>query len=137
MRRRQTAALLDQVGSKRLTIIAGDINSMHRDDWRAKVLRRIAPIAKMLPTAEPGEKQSKMARIGSLATRLTMMAEGGPIEMLEQAGYEDADPQWQATRGFVQLDHILVPLWMEVVNFTIQSMKGLSDHHTIIAEIVI
>jgi hypothetical protein len=137
MRLRQTEALFDQVDPKRFTIIAGDINSMHRDHWRAKVLRRIAPIAKLLPTAEPGEKQSKMARIGSLATRLTMMAEGGPIEMLEQAGYEDADPRRQATKGFVQLDHILVPSWMEVVKFAVQSMKGLSDHHAIAAELVI
>ncbi|HEU5375538.1 MAG TPA: endonuclease/exonuclease/phosphatase family protein [Ktedonobacteraceae bacterium] len=138
MRRRQTEALLNQVDPKRPTIIAGDMNSMHRDGWHAKALRKVAPLAKVvLPTAEPGEKQSKIERVGSLATRLTMMAEGGPIKMLERVGYKDADSRWQATKGFVQLDHILVPKWMEVAKFAVQPMKDLSDHHAIAAELVI
>jgi endonuclease/exonuclease/phosphatase family metal-dependent hydrolase len=137
MRRRQTQALLDQLDLERLTIIAGDLNSMHRDDWRAGVLRRMGPLAERLPQGEPGEKQPIMARFGSLAARLTRMAEGGPLAMLEQAGYKDTDPGRRATMGFVQIDHIMVPSCLAVAAFTVRPMRGLSDHCAVAAEVVI
>lgn len=137
MRRQQTQALLDQLDPERLTVISGDLNSMYRDDWRAQVLRSMGPIAQCLPQGEPGEKQSKMARFGSLAARLTRMAEGGPLAMMEYAGYKDADPERRATMGFVQLDHIMVPSCLATVAFSVRSMRGLSDHRAIAAELVV
>ena len=135
MRRKQTEALLAQIDPNRPTVIAGDMNSMHRDDPRARALRIVAPVTELLPQGEPGKRQSIIALVGSLASRLTMMAEGGPIDMLEQAGYKDAGSRRQATMGFVQLDHIMVPEWMEVTDFTVQPMKGLSDHRAVVATV--
>jgi endonuclease/exonuclease/phosphatase (EEP) superfamily protein YafD len=133
-RREQTEVLLAQVNPNRPTIIAGDMNSMHRNDLRARLLRSAAPITELLPQREPGRTRSRIARICSLATRLTRMAEGGPIAMLEAVGYKDADPARQATMGFVQIDHIMVPEWMAVADFTVRPMEGLSDHRAILAQ---
>lgn len=134
---KQTQALLDQVDPDRLTIIAGDFNAIHRDDRRAQLLRALGPFAGMFPEGEPGTKQSKIARLGSLATRLTMMAEGGPLAMMEGAGYHDADSSRRATMGFVQLDHIMVPRDLSIATVFVQPLRGLSDHAAIGADILI
>lgn len=127
----QTQALLAQIDPNKPTVIMGDMNSMHRDDPRAIALRMATPVVELLPQGEPGKPQSKIARVGSLATRLTGMAEGGPIAVLEEAGYRDADAKRQATKSFVQLDHIMVPEWMVTEDFVVQPMKGLSDHSAV------
>ncbi|HUC89488.1 MAG TPA: endonuclease/exonuclease/phosphatase family protein [Patescibacteria group bacterium] len=85
-------------------VIAGDLNAMHGGDSAARVLNH--PVTKALARMIPH------ARAHSLATRLTNMASGRTIMMMEDAGMTDADPEHRPTmimhgRAIVQLDHIM------------------------------
>lgn len=128
-RRTQVQTVLaEHINPERLTVIGGDMNALPARDWRAKGLRALTPFAEMLPQGEPGMPQSKLARIGSLAARLVHMAEGGPLDLLEAAGYRDVDPKRHATRGFAPIDHIYIPEELDAAAFAVCSMRGISDH---------
>jgi endonuclease/exonuclease/phosphatase family metal-dependent hydrolase len=99
----------------------------------------MAPIVNMLPTVEPapGEKLPKLERIGSLATRLVAMADGGSLAILEKAGLRDADPKHKPTKSVFPLDHIMVTEQVGVARFEVDDMDGISDHRMIFAELTL
>lgn len=141
MRHRQVARLLRRSGISD-AIIAGDFNAMHKDDARARALRLSGIVARRLPTIEPGlyhtlssteKRKYTLHRVGSLATRLVEMADGNTMLRLTDAGYEDADPERQPTKGPVQIDHIMHTSDILVVKNTVVDESGLSDHRAITA----
>lgn len=113
----------------RPTALIGDLNTMHADDPRARVLSH--PVTRRLAAAAPHE------RVRSLATRLTDMATGDAMEILEEADFRDADPTRRATMrmgklAIVQLDHLMVNPLFEVRDFAATTLPG-SDHRAIAA----
>ncbi len=119
-------------------IVAGDLNAMHASDTTAQLLYRMGRISDVLPAGEPGEPQSKIARLGSLAQRLSGMASGESLHVYEDAGFADADPRHLGTKAMmgrfinVQLDHILTRD-VAVTDFVVIPAEGLSDHDMITA----
>ncbi|CAN5356736.1 hypothetical protein BH09PAT4_BH09PAT4_04360 [soil metagenome] len=106
----QTARLLDQLDFDAKNLALGDFNAMHRKDPKAVALRLAKPVARLLPSVDPGETApnlAKLRRAGSLSSRLTDMATGSTMGYLWANGYEDVDTQFQPTKSFVQLDHIM------------------------------
>lgn len=88
------------------SVIAGDLNSMYPDTLSARLLKKAGVIAGLLPSKNPGEKQSHLERVGSLSQRLSAMAIGGSIKLLENLGYVDADMQHAGTirSGIIHAD---------------------------------
>jgi len=115
------------------SVIAGDLNAMHRLEIRSALIRAVQPIAERLPYGEPGFEASKIARIGSLARRLSEMADGTTLRLFENAGYRDSDSAHLHTKGIAQLDHILHTAELYSPPDSFQSIKanGLSDHRII------
>ncbi len=112
--------------------VAGDLNAMHPQDWRAKILgnRTAQIIARHIP-----ESIKKLARFKSLATRLTEMAKGTTMRLFSDLGFVDADPRRQATmllagKPAVQLDHILHTPDLDAKRFKAHTFAG-SDHRAI------
>lgn len=111
-----TEALLDYLEAETdmPTVYAGDLNTMRRGSMVARALRLARPAALLLPSAppDPGNPTKGLKRVGSLAQRVTAMAKGGPLELLGQHGFYDADPTDTPTmieRGLaVKLDHIML-----------------------------
>lgn len=110
------------------TVLAGDLNSMHAEDRVAKVLRggTVRGMARLAPHP----------RIRSLGTRLTEMANGSTLRILEEAGFEDADSSHEPTMtkaGLkVTLDHIMLHGAVVATDFSNQAVTG-SDHRAISA----
>ena len=119
-------------------IVAGDLNAMHAADTNAQLLREVGRFSDVLPAGEPGEPQSKIARLGSLTQRLSAMASGESLQVYEDAGFVDADAQHRGTKAMVgkfvnvQLDHVLVR-GVAVTDFAVVQAEGLSDHSMITA----
>lgn len=113
-------------------VLAGDLNAMHRQDWRAHVLRH--------SLTRLAAQHAPHPRIRSLGTRLTEMADGTTIDTLLAAGLEDSDYHRTATMklggaALVQLDHIMTSRGIHSHNFQVDNLRG-SDHRAISADIV-
>ncbi len=119
-------------------IVAGDLNAMHASDTSAQLLHKMGRLSDILPTGEPGEPQSKIARLGSLAQRLSAMASGESLQVYEDAGFVDADARHLGTKaimgGFLstQLDHILTR-GVAMTDFAVIPARGLTDHDMVTA----
>lgn len=141
----QASDLLQQLDPAQYNIILGDFNGMHRADPRARALRAARPLALALPSVDPGETAPylpKLHRAGSLASRLTDMANGSLMDQFAQSGYEDVSRDYQPTKGPVQLDHIVSNLralhpadqWLRIVQVH-ETTKAESDHRPISATV--
>lgn len=91
----QIHTYLGQINPLEDQILAGDLNSMWRDDFKAGVLRA-----------------ALQRSTSNRASRLHDMTEDAPLRMLANMGYRDADPRHRATfynHGvpLAQLDHIM------------------------------
>lgn len=134
----QAEDALDVLAGAAPAIIAGDLNTMHGSDPNAQLLRAAGWLSDLLPAGEPGEPQSKIARVGSLAQRLSAMAFGDSLSVLENAGFVDADPHHAGTKAMVgnflnvQLDHILTR-GVTTTGFEVVPADGLSDHDMVTA----
>jgi endonuclease/exonuclease/phosphatase family metal-dependent hydrolase len=143
----QANSLLDQLDDDEPNVVMGDLNTMHRGDRRATVLRTMGPLARRLPSTDPGDPKpnGKVSRIvhrtGSLSSRLSSMASGYTMDILTNNGYRDADPSHQPTMKFVQLDHVMtnftsVPTELSVTGFEVHAdTSDESDHRLISATI--
>lgn len=128
----QASQLVARAGLSERAVIGGDFNAMYRNDRLAKVLRPLGSIAQRLPTVDPRPdfKPPKLQRFGSLASRLTAMATGTTMQQFEAAGFEDADPERQPTKGPFALDHIVVR-GLEVTEQRTHPKSPLSDHRAL------
>ena len=112
------------------TVLVGDLNAMPANSKTARVLRSrsIRAAATLVPHA----------RTKSLATRLTDMAAGDVMTLLEASGFQDADQSNQPTikkAGLrVMLDHIMHTSDVTISNFKNYDIPG-SDHCAIAAHI--
>lgn len=134
--RREQAVALGAIASP--AIVAGDLNNLWRHAPTARVLRALRPLADILPATEPTAARTPLltrGRTGSLARRLGEMAEGTMLDMLSEYGLKDADPNLQPTKGFAQLDHILVTDGVIVDGFTVHGKTSVSDHRAISARV--
>jgi endonuclease/exonuclease/phosphatase family metal-dependent hydrolase len=143
----QAGSLLQQLYSDEPNVIMGDLNTMHHSDNRAAALRMVGPIARRLPSIDPGEPKpdGKVSRIvhraGSLSSRLSSMASGYTMDVLTTNGYRDADDAHRPTMKFVQLDHIMtnftaIPTELYITDFNLHAEAGgESDHRPISATI--
>jgi endonuclease/exonuclease/phosphatase family metal-dependent hydrolase len=121
------------------TVVAGDMNAMHGETAPAKLLRPARLVAERLPAKDPvpGEKQSKLSRAGSLGQRLVRMADGSTLRALQEAGFSDADPEFQPTMPsrypFVQLDHIFRDrdVQTDPSTFTVYPHNPAADHRMV------
>lgn len=132
----QAQHLLAAIDPEAPAIIAGDMNAMHSDDPRARLLRMARPLAKRLPTIEPRPdyKYPKLKRMGSLASRLTDMATGTTLAAFEAAGFADANTQHLPTRGPVTIDYIMArDLLVNNDSFVVHDQTEVSDHRAISA----
>lgn len=132
---------IDRAGEdQRELIVAGDFNAMHRDDFRAHVLRSSA--VRALAHSVPSQK------LRSIATRLSAMAEGVALDTIERAGVSDADPRHHATTTpkmrdlpswvpsvrIAQIDHILHTDGLASSDYRVHPDGG-SDHRPISASL--
>ena len=112
------------------TVLAGDLNAMPANNKIARVLRSrpIRTAAALVPHA----------RTKSLTTRLTDMATGDVMTLLETSGFQDADTRNQPTMKTavlrVMLDHIMHTPNVTISNFENYDIAG-SDHCAITAQI--
>lgn len=115
------------------TVVAGDLNNTHKKDRRSRFLSSwpVQVVSRLMP----------IARLRSLGTRLSDMAKGEALEMLEERGLVDADPTHSRTfapkffrrRGLAQLDHIMyTPETVRTSDFTVHKTPG-SDHWAVSA----
>jgi len=107
--------------------LIGDLNAMHGDDLRAKVL------SSAIARSRAESLKNKRAR--SLMRRLTDMASGDVMDLLEQTGMKDADSRHRPTMlmgglAVVQLDHFMHDERLRVTSFQAKRLKG-SDHKAI------
>lgn len=107
--------------------LIGDLNSMHGDDLRARILSS--------SLARARARALKNDRARSLATRLTDMASGDVMYRLEHEGFRDADPRHCPTMlmggiAVVQLDHLMHDDKLRVTSFSSKRLNG-SDHKAI------
>ena len=100
-------AFLDHHGyrDRKYAVLAGDLNAMYGDDFRAKVYGN--GLFRTIMEHTPHEE------VRSLGTRLSEMAMGSVMQELVTAGFTDADPEHKATIflakrvPIAQLDHIM------------------------------
>ncbi len=127
---RQALAYTEQETSS-LRILAGDLNSMHQDDSRARSLR--SPLATLAFKRLPG-------RYKSFGDRLQEMARGDSMQIIEDGGLIDSDPSYAPTIrvanrfGVAQLDHILHSSGIRVNSFEVGESRP-SDHNLVIANL--
>lgn len=133
------------------SIVAGDMNDIHKGTRVAKLLRAARWGADLLPSREPGLPavnlesvkdlapyvHAKVGRLGSLSQRLASYAEGLVTDELDTMGFEDLDPEHTPTMSKgplkVQLDRVMVRNAKgasEVVDG-----NDLSDHSPVVATI--
>ncbi|HWB38620.1 MAG TPA: endonuclease/exonuclease/phosphatase family protein [Candidatus Saccharimonadales bacterium] len=121
----QATTLLADVDPNTPTVIAGKFNALDRTDPDARKLRMVAPLTKLLPSKDPapGGRRSPIfpRRFGSLAQRLTEMADGGTMAVFDEAGFTDADSQHLPTKGRFHLDRILLSDGLKIQNGTFHS----------------
>jgi len=137
----QAESLLELVDQETPAVIAGDLNNMHRQDRRALELRGLGLVSRLLPKPEhttAGQKGFSLARMGGITGRLSAMASGITLKLLESADFVDADPSHAATWGaripLAQLDHVMVRD-LGVVDFQVLPYYPVSDHRPIVAKL--
>ena len=123
-------ALLESIKPDDRVVLAGDLNSMPTNDRVARILRS--------PAIRKAAALSPHPRVKSLATRLTDMATGDVMRLLEHRGFIDADSEHRPTMsigpiGFA-LDHLMHTSNVVVNNFKVHKLPG-SDHKAISATI--
>ena len=135
-RQRQSEVAIEWLGPH--AVAALDANAMRRRDPRAFAFRVAGPLIRHLPAVDPqpGVKQPKLERIGSLLQRSAGMADGGTVALWEQNGYRDpvgfAPTLMKGGRRVLSLDRILVR-GMPPGDVQILQPKGLSDHCAVVA----
>lgn len=128
LRARMTEALIDDYyDPAEPTALVFDENSMH-SGARATTLRRTTSLI----------RHSPIPRVNSLSSRLYEMTDDEPLQMLELAGFRDADPASRPTNylkvvgslvvPIAQLDHLMVNGGLEVSGFAVHHIPG-SDQH--------
>lgn len=131
LRHTMAESIIDQMNPNEPSFVIGDLNSMHGEDIKARLLRsNIARWAakRLVPTA----------RIESLSTRLTEMADGDTLRILGSIGLHDVDHEHQPTMTMarrlpiVQLDHLLINKHILATDFKTHTSKA-SDHKAISA----
>lgn len=120
-------AFLEHTSHDAAKVLIGDLNAMHGNDVRAKLLAS--------SSARSIAASLKNDRLRSLATRLTDMASGDVMRELKQAGMKDADPRHRPTMlmsglAIAQLDHIMHDKKLVVTSFEPHKLKG-SDHKAV------
>jgi endonuclease/exonuclease/phosphatase family metal-dependent hydrolase len=125
-------SFIEQVDLSKPTVLAGDLNSMHKDNNRAVFFSN--PLFRVVGHYMP------IARPRSLMTRLSEMADGGTQAILTDAGLEESDSKQQPTMlfmgiGIAQLDHVLHTSDVVGSNFQTHHLDG-SDHKAISVDIV-
>lgn len=156
---RKKQGRITQLGSipalVRQTIIVGDLNAMDHMDPLARVARFVKPLADRLYSIEPAETVSldwrnkaisKMATravniagvFGSHLQRLSDMASGEEIRMLQDQGFRDADTLHAPTMHHVaQLDHMMITDGVYPLDFNVLNDVKLSDHKPISSRLVV
>lgn len=135
----QVGVALAGVSTMHPSIFVGDLNAMNKRDRKRLVPRLAYPFARLLPAKDPvpGEKITKLERLGSLSQRLGEMALGTTIELFISAGMEEVghyEPTMMLKgRPLFNLDHILSSR-MDAANFQVDTVGGLSDHCRISAD---
>ena len=113
------------------TALIGDLNAMHGDLIRSRVLR-----ARMVRAVAVG-----IYLQNATLSRLADMARGGVLKELERLGLEDADPDRQPTMPsrypLFQLDHVLFNKYLSASRTTVDFQGNLSDHAMISSTITL
>lgn len=114
-RLKQANSLLDVA---RPDVIMGDLNETYPETRLGALLNNwfIRWLTSLFPVGVPGTKQSRIARINSLVTRLAQMTSGKVINTLRTAGYRNADQVERRPTialhprlpALAQLDHIFL-----------------------------
>ena len=110
-------------------LVFGDLNRMHYDDRRARLLRN--------PVVQALLRSPLMPHYGG---RFADMAHDDTLCLLEKAGFRDADPSRTPTMygpgglAYVQLDHIEYSEALVVTKFT-PGRRGPSDHRWVQAQL--
>lgn len=123
--------------------IVGDLNATHKKGFTPTALRVARPFAELFPSLDPrpGFDVPKIKRLGSLAQRLSSMATGKTLQVIEAADFIDADFSTQPTMTKgpikVQLDHIMVRNLPIIEATTVGPQSALSDHRPISAKLEI
>jgi endonuclease/exonuclease/phosphatase family metal-dependent hydrolase len=145
-RRRQVQSIAARLADMQSPqIVAGDLNTMHRSSQYGWLLRSIGIFTPIIPVINPGETASnrisqKVGRVGSLATRLAQMANGGAIAELEMLGLRDVDPTFQPTipseKPKFQLDHVMISHHFgSDSSLLVLDHDSASDHRAIVADL--
>lgn len=125
----QAASLLSQIDTE--VVVVGDFNAAPRGNRLGYLLKFASPLVSVMPVGEPGRVQSKIARLGSLLTRLTLMANSQVLEQFYEQGFFQSDTKELPTmlfggRAVVKLDHALARTYRKVLSYPLK-VKG-SDH---------
>ncbi len=124
------------------TAVVGDFNAMNRRDPNSRIPRALGRVVGGIEVSNPYDRSKKLQRVAGKIIRVCRMADGTTMEILEDAGLRDADPEHQPTigggRAAFQLDHIMVTEGLEVVDFrhhaqTDRNGSKVSDHTPISA----
>jgi endonuclease/exonuclease/phosphatase family metal-dependent hydrolase len=134
-------SIAESINPSTSTLVVGDLNSMHEDDWRARIIGSplSREVAHSIPVLGTEGSKVKLDRIRSILTRLTEMADGKTQEILTEAGFQETDPTYRPTLllgsfAIAQLDHILHTANLKSQNFQTYRLAG-SDHKAISATI--
>ena len=135
-RKAQMEAVLRHIGELGVekAVIGGDLNAMSPERTLAKLLGVATSFTHLFPIKNPGEKQTKLERFGSLANRLSYMALGSSITLLEENDFVNADPEMKGTMHLgpihADLDHFM-GRGVEMDSFAVCPHGELSDHDAI------
>ncbi|MGH7195363.1 MAG: endonuclease/exonuclease/phosphatase family protein [Candidatus Saccharimonadales bacterium] len=131
-----------------IAILAGDLNAMHGQGARAKLLKATRPVTRLIGANEVKESsrpddmtsikgvEYKFRRAASCAYRVGEMAAGETMRLLEGAGFNDADLEHKPTHLGGKLDHIMYRGGVRLEDFRMGE-KFPSDHKFIVATLAI
>jgi endonuclease/exonuclease/phosphatase family metal-dependent hydrolase len=134
----QAEALVGSVNPAEPSVLAGDFNAFSGYSRCARRLRsRVVRLGSLaLPDKKPRNDYEEQHGRPNRLKRLSGMAEGSTMKVLERAGFRDADSQHQPTmpskRPLFQLDHVMANGHLAVTDFEIHDIR-LSDHRPISA----
>lgn len=122
-------------------IVLADSNEMYRRDPKGRLPRLVGKVVSGFEVNDYYDPRKPFQRLAGKVIRTCRMAEGRALEMLEAAGYHDADPAMQPTIGgralAFQLDHILGTSGVVLSDFEVGSRsvhpdgEPISDHSPI------
>lgn len=124
-------------------VVFGDLNETWPGTWLGRLLQMaiIQRLIGRLPVGQPGTNQSRLARFGSLLSRLAMQVAGRVIDTMCESGFEEVDASRRPTMYLhkrvripvVQLDHIMVRR-LRATNFRRVRLQR-TDHIGVMADI--